>query len=402
MRYWLWDFYAVDDFIDVHFRPDLDRLEADQILAKRFYSGHFGYQSRSRMPAGVKTLTVLRDPTEHLASLVAYVRENAPDLLKKDFSRSAFAAVARHFRLSFLKGPLDEQANFQTRMLSNLDDDAAMAASAGEMLQSVRQSLDAMTAFGLTERMRETMLLFSFCLAWPPLAPGDPLNASGRVGSAGSEASQAEISELSKFNLLDGAIVSHARERFDRRLREMVSELGLPASCDPGDPQYASAIEAALRLRFLRSTPPEGLVSSAVWRMEDALFFEGLEKRFYWAPVERWIRWARPAGEVVFYLPLARGCARMTVHVELLLAANEEIRESLRLSVNGQALETGACPMQDGGGTAFIILSAEIPPEALAPDQNWHALRIESAAPEGVKPFALSRVAVSSRDDSSS
>src|SRR6516225_4225260 len=47
LRYWLWDAFASEDFVECHRVVDLDAADSARIEKARFYSGHFGPLSGS-------------------------------------------------------------------------------------------------------------------------------------------------------------------------------------------------------------------------------------------------------------------------------------------------------------------------------------------------------------------
>ena len=391
-RYWLWEFFAVHDFVGVHHYEQLARLDPSDVARRRFFSGHFGYKGLTFLPQDVRIVTVLRDPLEHAKSVQNYnymrPADSTTNVWADPFSEEAAAALG----LTLEQAKDNRDNNVQTRNLVDFYDPESVNAITAADLAQAKRNLAGMAAFGLTDRLRETALLFCFTLAWPPHPLLDHLNASDPAAAADKPAYHKHITEFSTKNRLDEELITSARLEFDARLAAMLAALGLPAATDLGGPAGRHRVEAALRLRFLHGAPPGGRVASGAWRMDDALFFEGLETRFYWGPGERWIRWARPAAEVAVYLPLATDRDDMTVHVELILVASEDIRAGLQLALNGRPLETRRRTLTDAGGVSVEMLSAAVPPASLVAAHGWQALSIDYPPAEGVKAFALAGV----------
>lgn len=395
-RYWLWEFFAVEDFLNVHHHEEFSRLSAAEISRCNFFSGHFGFRGSVRMPPGTQIVSIVRDAADRLQSVKTFLQYRSPHELALGHRDPRLAAAAAAAGLAYDTALDNRSANAQTRNLADFADPDNVAPVTAADLTLAKCNLAAMAAIGLTDRLAETALLFCYALGWPPHPISEHSNRSDRKAAVTDLDIQRHIARVAGKTGFDEALIEFARENFEQRLRGMIAALRLPAGCDPASPSGRRAIEAALRLRFLRSAPAGGHVTAGVWRMEDALFYEGFEPRFHWVPAERWIRWARSQSEVVVYLPLARDAARLTVHVELMLVANETIRGGLRLSMNGLALETGRRLAQDGSGQRVDIFTAELPPESLVTGQGWHALGLEYPSEAGIKPFVLSRVAVSS------
>jgi len=74
LRYWLWDAFASEDFLECHRVVDLDAADSSRIEKARFYSGHFGPLLWERLARRPLTVTTLREPVAQAFSTIRYLR----------------------------------------------------------------------------------------------------------------------------------------------------------------------------------------------------------------------------------------------------------------------------------------------------------------------------------------
>ena len=389
IRYWLWEFFSVDDFCDVHYYSDFALLDPDKAARHGFYSGHFGYRGIERMPTGTKVVTVLRDADDHMRSLKSYSLNKTLHHLAPTGYDSFFAEAAALAGIDYEVARDNRDSNFQTRnLVDHYSWETVAPMTAADLAQATR-NLAGMAAIGLTDRLAETALLFCFALGWPPSAIVDNSNASDRHAAQADPQFQSFLTRLAGKNKLDEALVAFARENFDMRLNAMRTALGLPADLDLTSAAGRRSAEDALRQRFLRSEPETDLVSHGAWQVQDALFFEGFASRTYWPERGSYARWAKPEADAVIYLPLAKVGRKLVIEVELNVGAEEHIRPSLQLSINGLPLEA-QCSTRDEGDDVYIdTLVAAIPASSLIAAQGWQALGIKCQPMDNTPPFAL-------------
>lgn len=234
---------------------ELVGLSQEQLDGYRCYSGHFGTLLPDMLTGSIPTVTVLRDPLEHLVSLVGHAlrrreREldaaDAAGTTPPDEETAQAVARARQGDLTELfrrPGLLATIANLQSRTLGvhlSVPDvrrrtdkasyevllrDAAPGPVTDAVYGAAVASLDAMEFVGLVEQMDQSVAQVCRLLrvAPPPQAPRRNVNEiwdkkGGSYRSSGL-LTDGQIAAIDKITAHDRELYEHGRALFDRTVR---------------------------------------------------------------------------------------------------------------------------------------------------------------------------------------
>lgn len=205
--------YSVDAVRDLIGYPETMRAEAHLL------QGHFSYGVHGYLPNPAKYITFLRDPVDRVISLYYFGLERP--------------AVYYHQRLveeglslaEFVKeGITEETSNFQVRAIAGIVQPGPEVFPPLDetTLPLAKQRLAAdFTAFGLTERFDESLVLFCRALRWS-LWSGKLAYQRQNVTAkrkAVAEIAPETIELIRRHNALDLELYDYARRLFEERLQ---------------------------------------------------------------------------------------------------------------------------------------------------------------------------------------
>jgi hypothetical protein len=372
MRYWLWDAFAVEDFLECYHLADLYNVDARSLAQARFYSGHFGTKLWDLLASRTLTLTFLRNPVARQCSLLNYLRTFSDRQVQRIASRSwidrSFVELVLAsepttiFRSKFYIGGF---ANAHVRYLADALPNGVLTPISSTAYDRARQTLEKLDAFGICERMPESLMIFCERLCWPPRTSALRLNETPQGASNDfAQALRDATPLILETNSWDVKLYDFAQELFEDRLSLL--RLKLDVSEHSGPDNGMAAIESALLVRFLDGpfSGPRlryGRVTQAA-----GLFLEGWAERVYWPAVKRWLRWARGEVPPTLYLPLDRRSGAITLRFELFYPSDKNLVQQLRLCVDGHEVELVRMDVKQDNDIYFHVLEAILP--AAAPD----------------------------------
>jgi len=184
--------------------PDAKRQRIDAV------KGHvqYGVHEYFRRPANY--VTMLRDPIDRIASLHRMYGNEHPDHWKANLSLGEFVDQAPETYSGF---------NGQTCALAGVPNDDEIEYTES-LLAKAKQHLDAMPAFGLTERYDEGLILMKRRLGWSRW----PYYVTSRVGKTSTgerePISDAVRERIKEQNSLDVRLYEYARQRFNAMVAE--------------------------------------------------------------------------------------------------------------------------------------------------------------------------------------
>lgn len=201
---------------------DLEAVNAEDIRDFALYSGHLTGSFADFLGRRLRTITILRDPVQRSISHYAHCRRDSTSLYHKLAKRLSLHEFCLHPETRHL---ID---NYQTRFLAGADfaaprpwpKEVALPESPerlGEMLTRARAVMRECIAVGITERLPDTLMLFSEILGlkWSGVTPYE--NASYNRPEAVDPETLAVIRELTAC---DEALYREAAAMLDVRLAE--------------------------------------------------------------------------------------------------------------------------------------------------------------------------------------
>src|SRR5215469_2344128 len=265
LRYWLWDAFSVEDFLECHHLPDLQVVDSSKLYQTMFYSGHFGLRLWEVLPSHPVTLAVLREPFKRVCSELSYLCFMPEDQIRQlqpgSWTDPTYARLARlEDWPALLKSKLYTGgfANMQVRYLGGDPPNGDPSFVSGTTYDRARRALEALDTFGIFERMAESLLMFCHRLCWPPVTCLPRLNKTPATDSGFKESLRAAAPLILETNAWDTKLYEFARELFESRLSILRLRLGLVGQ--NGYPQAdIERLKSALLAQFLNtpfSRPP--------------------------------------------------------------------------------------------------------------------------------------------------
>jgi hypothetical protein len=302
--------FGADESVDTYYAYDPDD---EELNAARFVTGHVSMSILERFERPPYTVTMLRDPIERALSMYSYLREldeptePRPRLevhdrsvrLARQHSLDEFIAVAPELAEFYL-------GSWQARMLSG----SRLDGRDGTLAEAIA-GLGRCDFVGLAERPEESADWLSHRLGWAPLTPLPRVNVTQRRVRR-EDVSPAAMEALLELTSLDRELYREAVRLFEER----GSEWEAAPEKDP-----IAAIEDAPLVGDLTFGDP---IRGSGWLPPERVGDE---------PPVRWMGSTASAR-----VELAPGRAARSVEVEIRHAADPGLLETLRISVNGEAV----------------------------------------------------------------
>lgn len=201
------------------FHNELDKATKAQKEKIFFFTGHMAFGLHEFLPQPSTYITMLRDPIERVISFYYFILRNPEHYLYnivKERQMSLKELISS--RIS------SELENGQTRLLSgNLELDknqlGGFEPSSPELLEAAKNNLkEPLTAFGITERFDESLILFKRKLGWRV-----PLYVKQNVTNSRplkEDISSDVIRLIEKNNVLDIELYNYAKDYFGEIIRK--------------------------------------------------------------------------------------------------------------------------------------------------------------------------------------
>jgi len=226
--------FSAKDICPAQLLPALFALGCARASRYRLYRGHLWYGLARYVGQPLRLLTMLRDPLQRTLSWFSHARRD-PNAYRHD------RIVEERWSLQdFVTDPQTQwdMVNTQTLFLAaDLDYDQLALDPVGygrrtiralaerrddrRLLETAKRRLEAMD-FGITERMWESVCLFSHVFGLDPEVPVERLNVSPHRATEVTAAERAAIDEITP---LDRELYDWACDRFSERFDAIVQEL---------------------------------------------------------------------------------------------------------------------------------------------------------------------------------
>jgi hypothetical protein len=407
IRYWLWDAFAVEDFLECHDLRDLEAVGSSQIDRALFYSGHFGPLLWQRLASRPTTVTFLREPVAQVFSTIHYLRGRSEEESQNwgigTWALPLFIELARREDLSSLLkhgSYVNAYSNMQVRFLSgDIPQDGALNPVTGAMYDRARRTLETLEAVGLVERMQESLLLIAGLLGWPPRALPYKLNQTPANGRDALDALLSDnLALIRETNSWDLKLYDFGRQLFDEKLSALRRKLGLAGGETEAGSRALEPLRSALVARFLDGPLDGQALRYGRLTHSSGLFLDGWEERVYWPPLKRWLRWAGSAGKSTLYLPLQRINGPKVARFEIIYSRDETILKGLEIHVDDERVSITHMDVKQGDDIYFHMCEIELPPLPSNTAKSWTTISfvLASADKKTVdmreRPFALGNI----------
>ncbi len=365
-RYWLWDAFFVDDFLEYYHVPDLAAPNFSQLHQAWLYSGHFGFRLWELMPSPPITLTVLRKPLERVCSEIRFLRTRTDeDKREGRWSYPAFVELAKSQDMPALfksKLYIEGSANTQVRFLGDTPPNGDLKPVSRETYDRARKALEGLDAFGMVERMTESLLVFCERLGWPPRTSVLKVNETPAIADAEFNESLREAEPLIlESNEWDLKLHAFARPLFDERANQLRTRFGLTWAAGDSQAAEIEALKSAMLARFVNSALPFPPLRYGRIKQSAGLFLDGWAERAYWPPVKRWLRWAGAEDTSTIYLPIDRSRRPIQLRFEIFYPRDPETLDEIVLRVDGCEIPMRYMGVQESDEVYLYLCQAELP-----------------------------------------
>ncbi len=373
VRAWIHQLFAETDLLPADHPPELAALDDDTVARHRFVSGHFGWHFMHRAAHAnlvFEPITFLRNPGEALFSLLnfvgdaSYVGATAPRFqrLRDMLAAGSFDHVVRRFNNKEFPSERD-LADLPVELLPYWNMSVGFLAGDGTEsselptltygdLAVAKARLRSMTFFGMANDMEWSTALFCAAFGLPLLDPPEHHNVGrGRRRSLPPALEMA----FQHLNELDEELFRFAQSLFNRRVSDLKLTYGL------SDEDGPVALAEPLRHRFLTTTHDVDLLRDGWLSQADGIVCTGFAPRFFWTDIDRWVRWSGKETTSTIYLPLDRSRG-LKLRFEIAAVLTEDIRDGLRIQIDGIAVGTQSCYEETSSGSYRLYLECDVSP----------------------------------------
>lgn len=348
--------------------PEHTRLGSKELRHVDDYElvvGHVGFRTTAAFRRPPSVITFLREPIDRALSAYYFLRQTEDTNIAATYTRSQrrrrvhTAQFVNELSLSeFIRLRPDtarsHMGSVQTAILSQQSDRRRhrRRTLGVDDLERAQQRLAECAAFGLTERVDESMALICHSLGWAPFDGFPHANpTSDRAAVADLDA--ATLDDLRELTQLDGELYRFAAELFEQRWQT------LSAGRPPATASASASDDAVSAFHFDRRIPGTG------WHGSERLG-------------DTWCSWTGPGSDATLELPAPRG-DEVVLRVGVGHVLHRDALPRVQLLVNDTPLPTTSCT--DGG---TIHLEARVPADVLH-RRGTHA-RITIHAPLLLRP----------------
>lgn len=389
--YWLRELFDDAAICPANHFDEFRRLVHDEQHLYRLYSGHFGAIQDATMGIieDTSTFTMLRRPVDREKSVWRYLNGFGETQIalygQGTWATSRLIAATKESSLGELYAKpdfLNLYANGQTRWIGTVEGSAPehQPVLDLETLNRAKERLLRIRSFGIVEDMLRSSLLLSseFGLPWLPITGRENMSrVSGEVPV------DADVDDLvGKGSALDVELYRFATEVFEARYEAMLGKIGIPQSAAPED------VGAAVDAHFNASTPVTPRYSSFRASQSNGLVARGFDRRFFYEPARRWLRWTKADTTPTIWLPIDRSGARNVTFEAIYLRGHPK----WGVAVNGNRVPTSTKLVQWDDGSWHTELIVRLP--SMATDRAYTQFTFEPEDGETEIAFALGDIIV--------
>jgi hypothetical protein len=236
--------------------------------------------------------------------------------------------------------------------------------------------LESIEAFGLVERIDESLIMINENLGWPPRRLRYHFNATSEVADDPADAGfRASAEEFYGANSWDLKLYNFARILFENRLDDLSVKLGVSSpSANLCTKESIDALRAALRRAILGSPPSVPTLKPGRHPASTGFHGDGWDERVHWPPVGRWLKWAGRCENHTLHLPLEKQHQPLVVRFEAFYMANETIRDALMASIDGAEVDLKRMEIGYKDGVLCTAYEIIIPPSTASESAHWRTI----------------------------
>jgi hypothetical protein len=235
--------------------------------------------------------------------------------------------------------------------------------------------------------MKRSAFLISAALGLPDL--NEPCHANVTRESGNGTDTDDDRDAFRGVNTLDADLYRFSLVLFEERFSSLLTRAGMSA--------YDRArLSAFLDHDFITIDRGVEKLASADLDVSDGIVCRGWHDRFYYAPLDRWIRWARSGVENTLFLPIDRTADRQ-ISFWIPFTASIPVREGITISSGGFPLRIERKFEKWNDDSWHMIIVAHLPGGRSFTDNQYADLTFQAPL-EGVdaseRSFALSNIQI--------
>ncbi|MEL4898648.1 sulfotransferase family 2 domain-containing protein [Crocosphaera sp. Alani8] len=345
IRSWLMDLYTEKDWLPCHFLEELEQRSDQEIKKYHFFSGHLGINWYANLGHTPHTFTWLRNPLDREMSQYYYVKNTIDVILSLSLSpleANYFNAVnnlsmSELYQSSAYIGFYD---NLQVRFLAGIFPIKQQEPiyCNDDILNLAKENLLKLFFWGICELMEDSVVLFNYSLGIPPRQLNLSLNKRKKA-AVDHQSSEEERKIIQKINYYDQQLYSFAKSVFQERFKNFTEEINLDFQTYPQKLRKNNQkIIEYLRSNFQEKQRSVSKLTQIDFDFSEAIFIENWYPRFYYHPINKWLRWAGPENTSYIYVPLAEN-NKYQISFTIFYTMSRDILESLSLWIGETKIE---------------------------------------------------------------
>ena len=345
IRTWLMDLYSEKDWLPCHFLEELETFTSEEIKKYHFFSGHLGINWYDKLPNPPHTFTWLRQPLAREISQYYYIKNTIDFLLSLSHSPSKadYLNAVHHLSMSELyksSAYLGFYDNLQVRFLAGIFPQKQQEPiyCDDNILNIAKENLLNLFFWGICELMEDSVSLFNYSLGIPPRPLNRSLNKREKA-NIDYKPSEEKCNIIQNVNHYDQKLYSFAKSIFQEKIRNFTEDINLYFSPYPQKHKdYHQKKVDYLRINFQQKHQSVSRFTKINFNFSEAVFLENWYPRFYYNPINKWLRWAGPENTSYIYIPLAEN-NNYQISFTIFYIMSPEILDSLSLWVGDTKIE---------------------------------------------------------------
>jgi hypothetical protein len=206
----------------------------------RFVRGHFGYSMLRLLPKKPKCMTMIRNPTNQILSILKMIRRQPRDAKRYSISNSdTLSELILNYDIPIIQNSqtmwllMDQDIFGRVKQLNKeqlenykpeLDKKMYPYQGEDQYLSMAKRRLLEFEFVGIVEKMEESLFLLHYTFGWKPIRNFIRENVSPVEDNIEDLSEDAKI-KLSKNVLLDSEIYQFSLELFNSKYSQMIEEL---------------------------------------------------------------------------------------------------------------------------------------------------------------------------------
>jgi hypothetical protein len=392
---WLGETFAVSKHSLKRHAYEFVGADVLEFRQKRFFAGHMGHAFTKRFENSLrpKIVTLLREPVAREISQLRYLRAFDNEQIHR-YGEKTWARLVHPANKYSLRDLITSRSyrhsydNLQVRFLTGsgppIDCSRRLTTADFDVAKANLASLD---AFGIVEDMERSAFLISAALGLPGLDESGHANVTRESGS--NTYTDDDLDAFGDVNTLDAELYRFSLALFEERFSNLLTRAGMSG-------YERVRLSAFLDHVFITTDRGVERLSSADFDVSDGVVCRGWHDRFYYAPLDKWIRWARSGVENTLFLPIDRTADRH-ISFRIPFTTSIPVRDGIAISSGGFPLRMERKFEKWNDDSWHMLIVAHLPGGRSFLDNQYTDITFQAPL-EGVgesgRSFALSNIRI--------